>query len=267
MDKEIRKKLKIVLIAFAIVIIPLGYIVAISFAIMIHDDALEKAMILFPDDKSVIRKSIDDMDKAIMIYPWNHSFHMDKAQLQMKLNDYRGALISAKNGIDLKNYAEGLEYIGMIYEFLNQPDSASIYYSKAIDILKERLIKTNNNATNMELGLLYSFVGDSIKARQHLKVASNDGEPYWKQVYDRYDYYIENYRSGGLKDYLYGETIEMTIDSTLDKNQVDSLINDSRFYYDSQSEWIKVNKIQTVYRIKKIFKNKAESIGFIEARE
>lgn len=267
MDTQIKKKLKIVLIAFAILIIPLGYLIAISFSIKIHNVALEKAMVRYPDDKSVIKESINEIDKAIRIYPWNYLFHMSKAELQIELNDCRGALISAKKATDLKKqYAEGIEYIGMIYEFLNQPDSAKNYYLKAIDKYKKRLEnKSNNNMVNIEIALLYSFLRDSVKSNHYLKCASNDTDIYSKLMYDRYDYYIENYKSGGLKDFMFGETVEMVNNSVKNENQIDSLLNNRRIYYDSRSSISGKNKqIKSVYLFKRIFKNKAESIGFKE---
>ena len=115
------------------------------------------------------------MDKAIRIYPWNYLFWMNKAQIQLELKDYRGALISSRKGTHLKHqYAEGLESQGMCYEYLEQPDSARICYLKAIDKYMKRLGKDpKNQFTRLNIALLYRFVGDSINSQNYLRSILN----------------------------------------------------------------------------------------------
>jgi tetratricopeptide (TPR) repeat protein len=265
MDKTIKKKIRLVLIAFCILIIPIGYLAAISYAIKIHDNALELAQIKYPDDPDVTQKSIIEIDKAIKIYPWNYLFYMNKAQLQLKLKDYKEALISARKGTEKNNqYAEGLEFQGLIYEYLGQPDSAKILYSKAIDKYKIRLNKNpDNQFTNRGIALLYAIIGDMNNSKAYLTDIHETTEYYEKQLIERYDFYIENYQYGGLRDFLSNESIEMINDSIKDEYKLDSLIHSLRIYYNGHTTITRLNQEkESIYKFRNIFKDKAESIGF-----
>jgi tetratricopeptide (TPR) repeat protein len=267
MDKKSKRKIKIVLIVFGILIIPIGYLIAILYSINMHDDAIKRAQMEYPNDLEITKNSIETINKAIKIYPWNYLFWINKAQLQTKLEDYRAALNSAQRATDLNNdYAEGLEYKGLIYEFLNQPDSAEIYYQKAIDKYKERFKRENDNLLlNREIALLYTFIGKTTKANDFLTPIPDTLNYYRKNMIHRYDYYIENYKSGGLKNFLHGETVKMRHDSITDKNALDSLIEANRIYTnETNTKKIESGKAETIYIFKEIFKDKAKTIGFRE---
>ena len=57
MDAITRKKVKTVLIAFCILMIPLGYLVAISYAIKIGSEAIDTAQ-MYSNDSNVLMKWI-----------------------------------------------------------------------------------------------------------------------------------------------------------------------------------------------------------------
>ncbi len=265
MDKTTKKKIRFVLIAFCILIVPIGYLAAISYAIKIHDNALELAQIKYPDDPNVTQKSIKEIDKAIKIYPWNYLFYMNKAQLQMTLKDYEEVLISARKGTEKNNqYAEGLEFQGLVYEYLGQPDSAKILYSKSIEKYKIRLSENpDNQFINRQIALLYTFTGKINNAQIYLIDIQETTEYHEKQMIERYDFYIENYQSGGLKDFLSGETINMINDSITDDYKLDSLIQSIRIYSNGHTTVRRPNQEKKfIYKFRDIFKEKAESIGF-----
>lgn len=271
MKKPANKRLKRVLIAFVIIMIPLSYIIALAYSIDLNDKAVENAIILHPNDKIEINKSIDHINIAIKIYPWNYSFRMNKAQMLMKLNNYRGALNSAKKGTDLnKQYPYGLEYIGMIYEYLDLPDSAKIYYSKAIDRYKQKLEHKNNNIRlTQEIALLYTFLNDSINANKFITHLSKDTDDNTKELLKIFNFYIENYQSGGLKDFYEGETIRMIHNSINNDSIIDNLLLKNRIYPNTANGTIVFENYDNkkVYRFRKIFEDKAKSIGFIEIKE
>ena len=266
MDKTTnKKKIRFILIAFCILIIPIGYLAAISYAIKIHNNALELAQIKYPSDLNVTQKSIKEIDKAIKIYPWNYLFYMNKAQLQMKLKNYGEALISARKGTEKNNqYAEGLEFQGLIYENLGQLDSAKILYSKAIDKYKIRLSENpDDQLTNRKIGLLYTIIGDTNNSKAYLTDIYETSEYYDKQMIERYDFYIENYKSGGLRDFLSNESIDMVNDSITDDYELDSLIHSRRIYSNGHTTITGPNQEkELVYNFRDVFKEKAESIGF-----
>ncbi len=265
MDKTTKKKIRFVLIAFCILIVPIGYLAAISYAIKIHDNALELAQIKYPDDPNVTQKSIKEIDKAIKIYPWNYLFYMNKAQLQMTLKDYEEVLISARKGTEKNNqYAEGLEFQGLVYEYLGQPDSAKILYSKSIEKYKIRLIENpDNQFINRQIALLYTFSGKINNAKTYLIDIPDTVEFHTKQMIEQFDFYIENYKTGGLKDFLSGETINMINDSITDDYKLDSLIQSIRIYSNGHTTVRRPNQEKKfIYKFRDIFKEKAESIGF-----
>jgi len=265
MDKTTKKKIRFVLIAFCILIVPIGYLAAISYAIKIHDNALELAQIKYPDDPNVTQKSIKEIDKAIKIYPWNYLFYMNKAQLQLTLKDYEEVLISARKGTEKNNqYAEGLEFQGLVYEYLGQPDSAKILYSKSIEKYKIRLSENpDNQFINRQIALLYTFTGKINNTQIYLIDIPNTVELHTKQMIEQFDFYIENYKTGGLKDFLSDETINMIIDSITDDYKLDSLIQSIRIYSNGHTTVRRPNQEKKfIYKFRDIFKEKAESIGF-----
>ena len=262
MDKTTnKKKIRFILIAFCILIIPIGYLAAISYAIKIHNNALELAQIKYPSDLNVTQKSIKEIDKAIKIYPWNYLFYMNKAQLQMKLKNYGEALISARNGTEKNNqYAEGLEFQGLIYEYLGQLDSAKNLYSKAIDKYKIRLSENpDNQLTNRKIALLYTIIGDTNNSKAYLTDIYETSEYYDKEMIERYDFYIENYKSGGLRDFLSNESIDMVNDSITDDYELDSLIHSLRIYSNGHTTIVGTNQEkELIYKFRDVFKEKAE---------
>lgn len=268
MNKLTKKKLRIVIIAFFILIIPIGYLFVISYAIKMHDDALKLAEIRYPDDKDVTKKAIITIDNAIRLYHRNYLFRMNKSKLLLKLGDYRGALNAARKGTNLNDqFAVGLQRQGLIYEYLNQPDSAGIYYLKTIEKLKQNCIKEPDNPfIKRQIALFYTFLGDSLNAKKNLEKIPVETSSFLKSNLEIIDFYIENYESGGLKDFLYGETIEM-VNCSIPEEIIDSLILSERFYYQNYHAISDKNQDKkTIYEFRKIFKEKAKTIGFKELK-
>lgn len=259
MDKLIKKKLKFVLIGFLIALIPIGYWIYSSIVFEKANEAFNEAN--FSNDKIVINESIKEIDRALKIIPWSRFLKSCKYSLHYKIGDYYKALGYAKKRNDY-------DFISLIYESMDKPDSAKIYYHYQINVLKSALKKEDKEFRILLLGrqlaLLYTFIGDSISAKKYLADLSQADYSTRKYML-KYDYYIENYISGGYSDYLYGITICMKNDSLSDKYTIDSLIDSHRFYYDNYtSEQTKGQDKKAVYEFKEIFEDKATSIGFKE---
>ncbi|NOQ25544.1 MAG: hypothetical protein GQ564_09315 [Bacteroidales bacterium] len=252
MEKSIKNQLKIVIVAFIIIAFPMGYIVITSIKLDKANEAYEKAMIY--DDKK-IDLAIQEIDNALKFVFWKSNLTNQKAQLLYKKKEYRKILNCIKN-------TKAHLYKGLIYEHLNKSDSAKVFYKKEIPELKEQLreYKDDENLSlqiERQIALVYTFLGETDNARKYLKEFTNDYDINQKRMLQEYDFYIENYKSGGYKDFLEGETVLFGIDSFPSNIDIDSLFELNRFYYKGYTATNDVYE----YKIKKIFEKKAISIG------
>ena len=252
MDKSIKKKLKIVLVAFIIIAIPIGYFMITSIKLDKANEAYEEAMI-YDDNK--IDLAIQEIDNALRFVFGESNLTNQKAQLLYKKKEYRKILDCIEN---TKAYL----YKGLIYEHLNNSDSAKIYYKKEIPKLKQQL-KDYENDENLlfqverQIALIYTFIGEQEKAIKYLKKIPNNFDFNQKRIIQQYDFYIENYKSGGYKDFLEGETVFYGVDSLSKSVDIDSLFEWNRFYYNGYTG----SDDRCIYEIKKIFEQQAISSG------
>lgn len=252
MEKSNNRKLKIVFVAFIIIAFPLGYIMI---ALARQDKAnnlYEKAMI-YDDNK--IDLAIQEIDNALKFVFWKSNLTNQKVQLLYRKKEYRKILKCIEN---TKTYL----YKGLIYEHLQNHDSANVFYSKEIPELKKQLSKHKGNEylalqIERQLALLYTFLGKTDSARVLIKEIPKDYDLNRKRMIQQYDFYIENYQSGGYKDFLEGEIVHFGIDSLPTNLDIDSLFESNRFYYNGYTE----NGNVYQYEIKKIFERKALSLG------
>jgi len=254
------KNIRFVLIGFFIALIPIGYW---TYSSMMFDKA-NKAFNEgnFSENNTQIENCIKEIDKALRIMPWSKNLNSWKSSLYLKTGNYREAL----------NYALKVDeflYAGMIYEYMEQPDSAKIFYKKAIKTQIKQLRKLDNVESKIlaerQIALIYNFIGDSDKVSEYLKEIPAETNYQMRKMILQYDYYIENYKSGGYKDFLYGKKIYMKNDSINDDYTIDSIIDAKRFYYNNYS-WSQIEgqDEESVYEFEEIFKFKATSIGFKE---
>ena len=255
MDKSQRKKLKIVLWAFAIISIPAGFFIYSAFLLDKAYEAYEKAVIF--DKNEDIEIALERIESAEQFAFYDKNLVNIKVQLLYSKKEFRKAL----NAIKKK---DAFIYKGLLYEHLNRSDSASICYEMAIPELKKQLKKNKKNNKNThiayeierQIALFYTFLDKSKSAKEYLTEIPEEYNPELRELILHYDFYIENYVSGGYKDYLEGETLLFGIDSISDMN-IDSLFIANRFYYDSYSG----SKTKQEYEIRRIFKHKAIEIG------
>lgn len=258
--KLIKKKIRFVLIGFIIALIPIGYWIYSSLMFEKAIKAFNEGN--FSENNKQIENCIKEIDKALRIMPWNKNLNSWKSSLNLKVGNYRKALDNA-----LK--VDAFLYAGMIYEYMEKPDSARIFYKKAIKPQIKQMKKLDDNETKIlverQIALIYNFIGDSDKVDEYLRDIPAETNYQMRKMILHYDYYIENYQSGGYKDFLYGKKICMKNDSLTDKFAIDSLLDAKRLYYDNySSRQIKGHNEQAVYEFKEIFKDKATSIGFKE---
>jgi len=253
MEKSIRKKLKIVIIAFFILSIPLAFVVMSSIRIDVANKAFEEAIIFDSDEN--INSAIQKIDDALRVVFWKSNLPNQKIQLLYRKKEYRKALDCIKK-IDANIFT------GLLYEHLGKSDSARLYYKKQIPILKENLrdFKKDEYLTleiERNVALIYTFLGEAEKAKKYLREIPSNFDFDRKNMIQRYDFFIESYKSGGYKEFLEGETVFFCIDSIQENVDIDSLFEKNRFYYDGCSG----SNGKYTYEIKKIFEEKAISTG------
>jgi tetratricopeptide (TPR) repeat protein len=260
MDKITRKRIKIVLISFCIVIILLGYI---FYASMVYQNANQSYNIGYgSEDKAQIMNSINQLNSALKVIPWSKNLRSWKYMLYFKNGDYDKALKFAKARKDNK-------FISIIYESIGKPDSAKLYYRKQIDFEIKELKKQKDNYSKLtiqrQIALLYTFLGEKEVAKKYmtdLSVADQANREYLQH----FDFYIENYKSGGLNDYYFGKTICMRNDSINNRFTLDSLMTVDRFVYESYSSTkFDKDKEVAIYKFREIYKTKAQKLGFKES--
>ncbi|MFB6320808.1 hypothetical protein [Saccharicrinis sp. FJH54] len=252
MERSILKKLKLVLIAFTVLAIPMSYVIIASIKMDNANEAYKEVMI---NDGKKIDLAIQKINNAQKIVFWKNNLTNQKAELLYKKKEYRKVLNCIGN---TKAYL----YKSLIYEHLNKSDSAKIFYEKEIPLLKERLSKCKNDAVlslqiERQIALVYTFLGEKENASKYLKKIPNDFYFYQRRMIQEYDFYIEDYKSGGYKNYLEGETVIFGIDSLTSNIDIDSLFDSNRFYYNGYTSF----DGEYEFKIKKIFEKKALSIG------
>ena len=253
MDKQSFKKLKTVLIAFVILIIPLSYVL---FVVVKTDEVYtiyqnEYRFGTKKDNKEMLEK----IDFALSLNPWNKSLLGMKVNLLMNNKQYHLALDYTKD-------IEAYETTALLYEYLNDEDSAKIYYKKEILRLENMLDNYKDEPTifrsmERQLALLYTFIGDDANVIKYMKEMPVDIDYYDKINLQRIDFYIENYAGGGYKDYLEGERLVFGTDHISNSIDIDSLITANRFFYDGET----CVGEKCTYKIRKIFEQKALKCG------
>ncbi len=249
LEKSIKKKLRIVLISFMILLLPLGYFIRVTFIMdktnEVYQDAIEIG------GRQNILAALNQIDKARSFIFWDIYMLHQKAQLLYKLKDYRQALETIK-------HKDNFIYQGLLYEHLGKSDSALICYKKAIPVLQKALRKQKDNIylyseNERRIALMFAFLGDSVNSKKYLKPISSELDYFRRDMILRYDYYIDAYKNGGYKDFIEGETNYYNADSIPNRIDKDSLFRANRFYYNSYSG--------NQYEIKALFEDKALLIG------
>ncbi|WP_430817903.1 hypothetical protein [Carboxylicivirga sp. RSCT41] len=198
-----------------------------------------------------ILAAINQIDKARSFIFWDIYMLHQKAQLLYKLKKYRQAIETIK-------HKDNFIYQGLLYEHLGKSDSAKVCYKKAIPGLKKALKKQKDNIylyseNQRRVALMYAFLEDSVNSKKYLKPISSKLDYFSRDMILRYDYYIDAYKGGGYKDFIEGETVYYNADSIPNDLDRDSLFRANRFFYNGC--------FGNQYEIKKIFEDKALSIG------
>jgi tetratricopeptide (TPR) repeat protein len=254
MEKQTLKQLKRVLLVFVILMIPLSYVLYVAIKtdevyFLVQESQMLNAQEI--DNEELLRK----IDFIMKLNPWNNALYGMKVNILISQKQYQSALKCSK---------ERDAYIttGLIYEYLNEGDSAKIYYKKEVNRILNKINQFNDNPSlkrNLErqLAMLYKFIGDNENSVKYMKEIPDDIDYQEKKNLEWQDFYIENYKGGGYKNFLEGEISIFGTDSIPTGIDIDSLITANRFYYNGKSE---IGETIT-YEIRKIFEQKAIECG------
>jgi len=189
MESSVKRKLRIVLIAFAIILIPLGYLVKNLIANHYHDKAMqylynephigmkisevnEKAIsyldkaiklnkrnILFYKNKSEVLWELDETESALKVLKEaetnvskidNAMFYFRMSQLYYQLNDYESALKSVHQAVVINENPDMLVFQGVLHEYLDDRDAAINVYSNALEKYNQILREPSDNLHNLK---------------------------------------------------------------------------------------------------------------------
>ncbi|MBI9055465.1 MAG: hypothetical protein JEY96_16705 [Bacteroidales bacterium] len=144
MDTTTRKKLKIVLIAFLILLIPLGFAMKILYGIHLNDKALNTywGAHIGISDKEAASQAISEFDKAKKFNKRNPIIYINQARLYGTLHQYDKAIKTIEEYIEIKpNFAYGYLMLGVFHEQENETKRAQDYYLRYRSLKTEKYSK------------------------------------------------------------------------------------------------------------------------------
>jgi|GEM_PF-1730453 hypothetical protein len=134
MAVETRKKARVILVVFIILLIPLFFFTKRMIGIQINDRVETRvygAHIGF-DDAAVIKLGIKDLDLAKFYAKRNYLIYFNQARLYCLLKDYPSAIGVIEEYESISKHQQKLNYLkGLIYDILDKRDSAIQCYSLA----------------------------------------------------------------------------------------------------------------------------------------
>ena len=268
MDSSVKKKLKIVLIAFAIILIPLGYVVKNLIAIHINDMAIN-SVYMEPhygmSEAEIRQQAIAELDKAIKINKRNYLFYLNKAKFYFELNQYQNALTEVQKSVERNDYAELIVFQGVLNEYLNKRQKAIDLYRKALIKYKDRLSKQPDNLILKATIIMLNYIMDSDKEVALSNLEKLGKEASWenKHILDSFASYIyycpENLL--GMKSLNYGETVRIRFENFSEKDSVENLLIQNKISWESQG-WASSDNNWIEFEINKIYLAKALELGF-----
>ena len=176
MDTTTKKKLKIVLIAFIIILIPLGYGMKIMYGMYLYDRALDTywgSHIGMSDDEAA-REAITQFDKAKKFYKRNKVIYINQARLFGHINQYDKAIKTIEEYLEIKpNFAYGHLMLGVFNELQNETEKSHECYLEFISLQAENYSEKkldSQELKNMKVQKLidYYLLNDTVSFKSTL---------------------------------------------------------------------------------------------------
>ncbi|HUX55205.1 MAG TPA: hypothetical protein VMV56_12375 [Williamwhitmania sp.] len=134
MDLETRKKARVILVIFIILLIPLIFFTKWMIGVQINnrvEDRIYRSPIGFTD-ATVIKSGINDLERAKFYAKRNYLIYYNQARLYCLLKDYPRAIGVIEQYESINKHQQKLDYLkGLIYDILDKRDSAIHCYSLA----------------------------------------------------------------------------------------------------------------------------------------
>ncbi|MGZ2372083.1 hypothetical protein ACXR6G_20130, partial [Ancylomarina sp. YFZ004] len=193
MNKQVKKKLRIILIIFIISMIPLGVFLKMSYGIYLNDRALKKyyGAHLGKTEIEAAQESIKDFESAKKYYRTNYLIYYNQAKIYAQINQYDKAIETIEDLIEIDSKKIKAHAIaGMLNELNGNNEEAKKYYIKyrILRIEKYPIEKLNDQelkGLRIEEAMDYFFLQDTLSFR--LKTDE------LKKLYPNDDYVIGMY--------------------------------------------------------------------------
>ncbi len=139
MDKELKKKLKYVVIGFCILLIPIGFFLKYSYGVELNNSASNTFWQRGYGDKKIGLESIEKLEKAKRYCKRNKIVYYNQSRIQSILGDNETAIKTIDQLLVFQpNNIYALRLQGFYYELNNQIDKANDNYKKVRKLLIEQ---------------------------------------------------------------------------------------------------------------------------------
>ncbi|MBN1111607.1 MAG: hypothetical protein JXA53_01685 [Bacteroidales bacterium] len=139
----------------------------------------------FKEDSLKLIKALSFLNVAIEKNCKNEAAYLNKVSIHVSFSEYTKAISDIKSLFKVKGeYAEGLMYIGLLYETLNVSDSSNIFYQKALDSFNKRIKSTNNLNDKISRSILHCLLKDNNIGIDEINkiIAENPDNDFVKQI-------------------------------------------------------------------------------------
>jgi tetratricopeptide (TPR) repeat protein len=170
MEIKIKKKIRVILIAFLILMIPGFFLLKWFYAVDIHDRVMENIIIKGQDDSLQIYNGIKQLDRAKSLTRSNYLIYFDQARLYCMIKDYKSALHSINEYILVKPKSKRLIYQkALILDISGHTDSAITLYKIVYRDIKK--FKNKEDSAIRMTNFVYLIYGrnSAIKILDNLK--------------------------------------------------------------------------------------------------
>ena len=197
------KKIRFIAILLIIIILGIAYYVVLTITIDTANRDTLKVMQNDYKDKNLIYNAVKSIDYAIFMKPWDKNLRVNRRNMLMLVNDYKGALEAVQD--DLKADKNGMTYEieGLCHEYLGEEPKAMESYQKAQHIYEKELKeKPTDDFLIAESATLSMILGDTLRAQELIQMREIPNDSLMADFVERNNHLILNYKSGGLR-YFY----------------------------------------------------------------
>ncbi len=199
MDHKTKKKLKIIVYAILLLLLPVGYIVVLTISIDTQNRDLLNVMQTNYQVEPLVRKSIKSTERAIFWKPWGANLRLNRLILLLEVQDYSQALVAIQDDIKVSPTCDNYGREGLVYEYLKKKERAKESYVQAIELYRDGLVeKPDDDYLLTETATLSMIIGDTNEVRSLLNRRKASDNTLNQEMINRQNELILNYKSGGL---------------------------------------------------------------------